>query len=143
MGCNSFGCSILIFMQVFIYIFTRSFSNLCKGANSENFYSENMTHHTIQNSQNKWTKILGLKTNTFELKMIGEKRRDFFYLKILLAPSKLLLPSAKNLSRWTEGGQQKFKIKNYRPLFTIISTSKMLVLRHEILVQLFYQFQVV
>ena len=47
--------------------------------------------HTAQNSQNKWTKISGLETNIFELKISndGEKWSRIFYFEILLAPSEL------------------------------------------------------
>ena len=52
--------------------------------------------------RNKWTKISDLETNIFELKMMVKSGLEFFYFKILLAPSELLLPSAKNLPREAE-----------------------------------------
>ena len=58
---------------------------------------------TTQNSQNKWTKISGLETNIFELKMMGKSGLDFFF-EILLAPLQLLLHSAKKLPQKAEGG---------------------------------------
>ena len=75
---------------------------------------------------------------------------DFFYFEILLAPSKLLLSSEKNLSRKAElawqvkskhvslKGLVQFQTKDSRPLFTIIFKPKMLVSRPVILVPLFY-----
>ena len=54
-----------------------------------------ITLHTVQNSQNKWTKISDLETNIFELKLGVKSGLEFFYFEILLAPSELLLPSAE------------------------------------------------
>ena len=59
-----------------------------------------ITHHTTYNSWNKWTKISDLETTIFELcKYDGEKWSNFFYFEILLAPSELLLPSAKKAAQ--------------------------------------------
>ena len=44
---------------------------------------------------NKWTKISGLETNIFTLKMMVKSGLDFFYFEIKLAPSELLVPSTK------------------------------------------------
>ena len=55
-----------------------------------------ITHHTTYNSWNKWTKISDLETTVFELNMMVKSGLVFFiYFEILLAPSELLLPSAK------------------------------------------------
>ena len=43
----------------------------------------------------KWAKILTLETTIFGLKMMVKSGLDFFYFESLLAPSELLLPSAK------------------------------------------------
>ena len=51
---------------------------------------------------NKQTKILALKINIIGLKMMMKSGLDFFYFKISLAPSELLLPIAKNLTRKAE-----------------------------------------
>ena len=55
--------------------------------------------HTTQNSQNNQTKIPGLETNIFQLKMMVKSGLDFFF-EILLAPSELSanLPGQFSLS---------------------------------------------
>ena len=108
--------------------------------------------HTTQNSQNKQIKISDLETNIFELKMMMKSGLEFFILKSYQPLQSCCCPVQKNLprkaelawqvSRYLRRGQQNFKIKNSRPLFTIIFSSKMLVSRSEILVHLF-QFQAV
>ena len=47
----------------------------------------------------KWTKILDLETIIFELDMMVKSGLVFFYFVILLAPSELLVPSAKKAAR--------------------------------------------
>ena len=58
--------------------------------------------HTSLDSFYKWTKISSLEINIFGFKNDGEKWARFFHFGILLVPSELLLPSAKNLSRKAE-----------------------------------------
>ena len=109
--------------------------------------------HTIQNSQNKQIKISDLETNIFELKMMMKSGLEFFILKSYQPLQSCCCPVQKNLprkaelawqvSRYLRRGQQNLKIKNSRPLFTIIFSSKMLVSRPEILVYLFQEFQLV
>ena len=110
-------------------------------------------YHTAQNFQNKWTKISGLETNIFELKMMVKSGLEFFVLKFYQPLQSCCYPVQKKLprkaelawqvSRYLRRGQQNFKIKNSRPFFTIIFSSKMLVSRSEILVHLFQEFQAV
>ncbi len=112
-----------------------------------------MLLHTTQNSQNKQIKISDLETNIFELKMMMKSGLEFFILKFYQPLQSCCCPVQKNLprkaelawqvSRYLRRGQQNFKIKNSRPLFTIIFSSKMLVSRSEILVHLFQEFQTV
>ena len=54
-----------------------------------------MHYHTSYNSFYKWTKILSLEINIFDLKMMVKSGLEFFYFEIHQAPSELLLPSAK------------------------------------------------
>ena len=53
-----------------------------------------LLHHTSYNSFYKWTKISSLKIIISELKNDG-KKWSRIYFEIDLAPSELLLPSAK------------------------------------------------
>ena len=78
-----------------------------------------------------------------------EKWSSIFYFDILLAPSELPdnLPGQFSLSgqiflHWAAATLNlvNFKIKNSRPLFTIIFKSKMVILRLEILVYLLKEF---
>ena len=109
--------------------------------------------HTAQNFLNKMTKISGLETNIFGLKVIMKSGLELFILKFQQLLQSCCCPVQKNLPRkaelaWQEQqvslkGLVEFQIKNSRPLFTIIFKPKMLVSRPEILVHLFYEFQVV
>ena len=53
--------------------------------------------HTTQNSQNKWTKISGLKTNIFELKMMVKSGLEFFILKFYQPLQSCCCPVQKKL----------------------------------------------
>ena len=103
--------------------------------------------HTTQNSQNKWSKISDLETNIFGLKMMMKSGLEFFILKFYQPLQSCCCPVQKSLPRKAELAWQVsrylFKIKNSRPLFIIIFKPKMLVSRSEILLLLFYEFQVV
>ena len=107
--------------------------------------------HTVQNGENKWTKILTLETTIFGLKIMV-KSGLFFILKSYVPLQRYLLTCQANsafLGRFFCTGQQQlrrgmqdFKIKN-RPLFTIIFKPKMVISRVKTLVHLFSPFQTV
>ena len=100
-----------------------------------------------------WTKISSLEVAIFELKMMVKSGLEFFYFEIQRAPPECCCPVQKNLprkaeltwqaSRYLSRGSLIFKIKNSRPLFTIIFKSKIPTSRLEILVLLFNQFLLV
>ena len=52
--------------------------------------------HTTQNSQNKWTKILGLETKIFDLKMMEKNGLEFFILKFYQPLQRFLLTCQAN-----------------------------------------------
>ena len=92
-----------------------------------------------------WTKILSLEINIFDLKMLAKSGLEFFILRFTESLQRYLLTCQANsafLGRLFCTGQQQlwrgslnFKIF-FRPLFTIIFKSKMLISRLKILVHI-------
>ena len=69
-----------------------------------------ITDHTVQNSQNKWTKISDLETNIFELKVGVKSGLQFFILKFTEPLQRYLLTCQANsafLDRFVCTGQQQ------------------------------------
>ena len=83
--------------------------------------------HTSYNSFYKWTKFLVDEMTIFGLKMTLKSGLEFFIFHFEIAPSELLLPSAKKFARkaeiaWlvsrTSEGARFISQKKSRPLLT-------------------------
>ena len=64
-----------------------------------------MHYHTSYNSFYKWTKILSLEINIFDLKMMVKSGLEFFYFEIHQAPSEI---TAKLPGQFSHSGQILF-----------------------------------
>ena len=78
------------------------------------------TYHTTQNCQNKWTKISGLETNIFGLKMMVRSGLEFFISKFYQPLQSCCCPVQKKLPRKAELAWQLSKylmLDHFSPSF--------------------------
>ena len=94
-------------------------------------HAKSCLSHTSQDSFYKWTKISSLEINIFDLKMMVKSGLEFLFLNSL-SPFRVAADQCKKIcperlnwpGRYLRRGSVNFKIKNSRPLFTIILSKK-------------------